>query len=552
MVKKINKDANAIQAFLEKGYNQAWIARKLGISKQKVNYWSKTAIKTVQNRRSKLSDEYKKKIVELAEDKLTSDMGSRKIANIINDDLKSNNVVDKRGKLIQIEKTTVNRILKKALGKPRKIRKVFFLTNEQKKKRLKFCKSIIAKNIKNDQIFFSDETKIDLSPFLNDSIRLSKENQDKLKKGDEAAHELINRPKKKFEKSISIGGAICYYGLSNLLLLEGTENEFSYAQALYYYKEDIEEICKKNKCSLLFEQDGAKAHTSKSNINLLNKLFTSNGWLQNPPNSPDIAYPIETLWATLKKRVKKRDPKTIEDLKTITLQEWNRISPKLVRRFCLNFVKRIKKIIEINGSRLEPFHLNQIKKEINDEIGEEKEEDEDENDFEGKNKEKNELKKDLKLKPIYNNEELLKMKKKEILELKKQTKKTLADYNEKIKKAKPIKKRDLKNLSYGRALSLLKDSKGELKKEKKDNIDEIKRKIDEIGKMNMIEYLKYLNEKRREKESNQNEIIDDMESDLNSEESTIEDLIAKILKIKEISEDKNNDISYKLNFDLKI
>ena len=51
MVKKINKDANAIQAFLEKGYNQAWIARKLGISKQKVNYWSKTAIKTVQNRR---------------------------------------------------------------------------------------------------------------------------------------------------------------------------------------------------------------------------------------------------------------------------------------------------------------------------------------------------------------------------------------------------------------------------------------------------------------------------------------------------------------------
>ena len=68
----------------------------------------------------------------------------------------------------------------------------------------------------------------------------------------------------------------------------------------------------------------------------------------------------------------------------------------------------------------------------------------------------------------------------------------------------------------------------------------------------MIEYLKYLNEKRREKESNQNEIIDDIESDLNSEESTIEDLIAKILKIKEISEDKNNDISYKLNFDLKI
>ena len=145
------------------------------------------------------------------------------------------------------------------------------------------------KKIKPDQIFFSDETKIDLSPFLNDSIRLSKKNQDKLKEGNPGAYELINRPQKKFEKSISIGGAICFYGLSNLLLLEGTENEFAYAQALYYYKDDIEKISRKNKCSLLFDQDGARAHTSKSNINLLNTLFTSDGWIQNLPNSPDIA-----------------------------------------------------------------------------------------------------------------------------------------------------------------------------------------------------------------------------------------------------------------------
>ena len=57
-------------------------------------------------------------------------------------------------------------------------------------------------------------------------------------------------------------------------------------------------------------------------------------------------------------------------MKKITLEEWNKISPRLVRRYCLNFLKRIKKIIEINGNRLEPFHLNQIKKEIDDELGE--------------------------------------------------------------------------------------------------------------------------------------------------------------------------------------
>ena len=215
MVKKFNRDTGAIQAFLAKGYNQAWISKKLGISKQKVNYSSKTSIKSVQFRKTKLSKEYIDKIIRLAEDKLTSDMGSRKIACIINEDLKNNHIIDNKGKIVQIEKTTINRILKQALWKPRKIRKVFFLTNEQKKERVKFCKWILDKKIKHDQIFFSDETKIDLSPFLNDSIRLSKKNQDKLKEGNAEAYELINRPQKKFEKSISIGGAICFYGLSN-------------------------------------------------------------------------------------------------------------------------------------------------------------------------------------------------------------------------------------------------------------------------------------------------------------------------------------------------
>ena len=38
-------------------------------------------------------------------------------------------------------------------------------------------------------------------------------------------------------------------------------------------------------------------------------------------------------------------------------------------------------------------------------------------------------------------------------------------------------------------------------------------------------------------------------NDINSEESTIDDLI--LLKLKQISEDKNNIINNKMNFDLK-
>ena len=77
-------------------------------------------------RPTKLNEEYKNKIVQMAQDKLTSDMGSRKIADIINKELKENDVRDKKGRLLSIEKTTINRYLKKALGKPRKVRRVFF------------------------------------------------------------------------------------------------------------------------------------------------------------------------------------------------------------------------------------------------------------------------------------------------------------------------------------------------------------------------------------------------------------------------------------------
>ena len=76
------------------------------------------------------------------------------------------------------------------------MRRVFFLSEEQKKERIKFCESILKRKIKGEQIFFTDETKIDMAPFLSDSIRLSKENQEKLKSGEEEAFKSVNKPKK--------------------------------------------------------------------------------------------------------------------------------------------------------------------------------------------------------------------------------------------------------------------------------------------------------------------------------------------------------------------
>lgn len=82
-------------------------------------------------------------------------------------------------------------------------------------------------------------------------------------------------------------------------------NEFSYGQALLFYKDEIEELEKRENIKIIFEQDEVSSHTSKTNKFLLNKLFKEDG-CQNPPNSPDLVYPIENIWAIIKPRIKRQ------------------------------------------------------------------------------------------------------------------------------------------------------------------------------------------------------------------------------------------------------
>ena len=60
---------------------------------------------------------------------------------------------------------------------------------------------ILQKDIQPEQLFFTDESKIDLGSFSHDLIRL-----DPLKKWDKKTYALLNRPQKKFEKSLMIAG----------------------------------------------------------------------------------------------------------------------------------------------------------------------------------------------------------------------------------------------------------------------------------------------------------------------------------------------------------
>ena len=173
MVKKINEDAVTIKRLLQQGLSQKKISQLLGIKKQKVSYWANHEIETIQKRRKKLPQTYIKEICKMARDKTTSEMGSKKIANLINETLKKKRIMDSKGKIISVSFKTICRYLNELLGTPRKIRKCFFLSEKQREERVKFCKNILSRGLSFKDIMFTDETKIDLGSYSNDFIRFS-------------------------------------------------------------------------------------------------------------------------------------------------------------------------------------------------------------------------------------------------------------------------------------------------------------------------------------------------------------------------------------------
>jgi DNA-binding transcriptional regulator YhcF (GntR family) len=90
-------------------------------------------------------------------------------------------------KPFSIHPSTVNKTLNTILSKPRSIRDSFKLTDINKGQRRSFCDYINKNQIEGRHIFFTDESKFSLETRLNKSnnkIRLSKENQIKLKNND--------------------------------------------------------------------------------------------------------------------------------------------------------------------------------------------------------------------------------------------------------------------------------------------------------------------------------------------------------------------------------
>ena len=243
--------------------------------------------------------------------------------------------------------------------------------------------------------------------------------------------------------------------------------------------------------------------------------------------SPDLASPIEDLWAILKPRVKRRNPKSIEQLKEFLLEEWNSVPLNLIQNLCKGFIDRVKKVIELQGRKLEPEHL-----------------------YKNTN-EKYEWHTPENLPPfryVYNDAIIKKYKIKEIKALNAEIKRIGSKYDEKIKKSRETKKkykaRDLKNLSLGRAFSII-NGPEQLINEKEVKIKELEKKVEMIENMSLKKYIEFKEGQETEKfqKKAEQQKIDDDEQDIIIENKikNLERLIESDKKLRfKIEEEETN------------
>ena len=197
--------AIAIRENYNAGMKAKEIAELFQISKQRVNYWLHTPIRK-KIRRRKLSRNEINMIVKWAKDKpiIECNVSAKNIQNKYNK-LPKRLKEKKRQKKISL--STANRILNKYIGKPKVLRKVFYLKKEERQLRLNFLKYMRDKNISPEDLFFTDESIFPLKVYSNrgtNKIRLCKKTQKKIKSGDERAINLRIRPQKKFNKGVMV------------------------------------------------------------------------------------------------------------------------------------------------------------------------------------------------------------------------------------------------------------------------------------------------------------------------------------------------------------
>ena len=101
----------------------------------------------------------------------------------------------------------------------------------------------------------------------------------------------------------------------------------------------------------IFQQDGARAHTSRASVEWLNKNI--NGYISPgdwSPNSPDLS-PIENVWSIMAATVYAySEPQTLNALKHRLRKAWTSIPLETFKNLIYSMPNRLEAVMKSKGN----------------------------------------------------------------------------------------------------------------------------------------------------------------------------------------------------------
>lgn len=239
----------------------------------------------------------------------------------------------------EVHEQTIRRILKNSGYNGRVARKKPFISEANKRKRLKFAKEFKYKDDTwwND-VIFADESKYNIFGSDGQTMVWRKPNT-------ELQPQNLRGTVKHGGGSVMVWGCISSKGVGKLVFIDGIVDKYKYLDILNNnLLQSAHQMGIKN--SFKFYQDNDPKHQSRLVQEFL--LYKCPKILHPPPQSPDLN-PIENLWDELDRKIRMTPITNKAQLKERLQEEWNLISTDYLKKIILNMPKRLQHVIKQKG-----------------------------------------------------------------------------------------------------------------------------------------------------------------------------------------------------------
>lgn len=239
----------------------------------------------------------------------------------------------------RISRQTVYRRLRQYGIRPRHPYRGPFLTPRHRHDRLMWARRVLRWQRWNwARVLFSDESKFLL--FRNDRRQMVYR-----RVGERLMPDCVHQVRPFGGGGVMVWGGICGDMKTRLVIIRGNLNAQRYRDEVL--RPVVVPFLQQNPRTV-FQHDNARPHTAR-----LTQDFLDNANVQVltwPACSPDLN-PIEHLWDHLDRRIRSRrvPPVNAQDLERCLREEWQLITPNVIRRLTSSVRRRVRACIDAHG-----------------------------------------------------------------------------------------------------------------------------------------------------------------------------------------------------------